>query len=396
VSLTVTATTVDYDAAPGTEKHIEVYPSSPGPPGPPGTGTNNVITGDQDDPELDCTSITSTLAGPGSSYAAAAGVAIGPDTYATSHAIAIGSGSVAGDDTDADTLADSQDTIALGTGAGAYATRGIAIGAESIVAVPAERGIAIGDQAQASGIQSIAIGAVNPNADAWNCIALGTNAFAIRDFCLALGVNTYAGGLTGTTDAIAIGRAASATGNQGIAIGHNAQAVNDYAVHLGSVSTPATMGAHGRSSVAVGVDASTAATAFGAVAVGRSAAAEAAGAIGLGSAQAMGQDAIAVGTGALASDTVAIAIGNAARAQFPGSVALGADATGAGAQSANTNDFALGTTQHHYRLPGLSGTGTRQVGADPSGRLVAGSRLISIGPTPPASPAVGDVWIDIS
>ena len=230
-------------------------------------------------------------------------VAIGKDAASTaSKALAFGQGAQAKAD----------DTVAVGTGAQATLANSIAIGKNSVATgVFASdrkgRAIAVGFNTQALGEDSVAIGS---GVDA-NAAALAQNRQSV-----ALGWQARA---TGTTQAVAIGPQAYASGAQSTSIGNNTRATGDSSIAIGGDDwDDAKKSVNAQYKVLTGSDMSggyqgtTSATA--AVAVGVKA-------------QATGALSTAFGPGTIASGLGASAFGVGASATQDKSVAIGAGST---------------------------------------------------------------------
>ncbi|RDS78844.1 hypothetical protein DWU98_20595, partial [Dyella monticola] len=196
--------------------------------------------------------------------------------------------------------------------------------------------VAIGSGANAVG--AIAIGssafATRQSTDGLNYydysgLAIGNNAKSYAKG-VALGLNANASGLYGS---VALGSDCSATGSSSAAIGDSATTTGDYAVALGTSANASTNG-----SVALG-SGTTAASASGwsALAVGQNchATGDAAAALGNGG-NATGYGALAVGRGALANADRALAMGTAANATDTYAIAIGS-----GANASNSYGIAI-------------------------------------------------------
>ena len=252
--------------------------------------------------------------GQGAQAQAGDSVAFGTNTRASGvEAVAIGKGAAS---TAAKALAFGQgaqakesDTVAVGTGAQATLANSIAIGKNSVATgVFASdrkgRAIAIGFNTQALGEDSVAIGSgVDGNA-----AALAQNRQSV-----ALGWQARA---TGTTQAVAIGPQAYASGAQSTSIGNNTRATGDSSIAIGGddwddakKSVNAQYKALTGSDMSDGYQGTTSATA--AVAVGVKA-------------QATGALSTAFGPGTIASGLGASAFGVGASATQGKSVAIGA------------------------------------------------------------------------
>ena len=256
----------------------------------------------------------STAIGRNAKSAGADAIALGTSTKASGvEAVAIGQGAAS---TAAKALAFGQgaqakesDTVAVGTGAQATLANSIAIGKDSVATGTygtgtAGRAIAIGFNTKALGEDSVAIGSgVDGNA-----AALAQNRQSV-----ALGWKARA---TGTTQAVAIGPEAYASGAQSTSIGNNTRATGDSSIAIGGddwddakKSVNAQYKALTGSDMSDGYQGTTSATA--AVAVGVKA-------------QAKGALSTAFGPGTTASGLGASAFGVGASATQDKSVAIGA------------------------------------------------------------------------
>ena len=283
----------------------------------------------------------STAIGRNAKSAGADAIALGTSTQASGvEAVAIGQGAAS---TAAKALAFGQgaqakesDTVAVGTGAQATLANSIAIGKDSVATGTygtgtAGRAIAIGFNTKALGEDSVAIGS---GVDA-NAAALAKNRQSV-----ALGWQARA---TGTTQAVAIGPQAYASGAQSTSIGNNTRATGDSSIAIGGddwddakKSVNAQYKALTGSDMSDGYQGTTSATA--AVAVGVKA-------------QATGALSTAFGPGTIASGLGASAFGVGASATQAKSVAIGAGSSTQTDASAVTEATVNGVT---YR--GFAGT----------------------------------------
>jgi hypothetical protein len=205
---------------------------------PGGGGGGNVITGSQDDPTA--TSVTATLAGPGSSTSTGsspdgANIAIGRFAEANGPGnIAIGDTAKAENTAPVDAFYHSSVAIgmlasangddsctAVGGHASAGGVRATAVGFEALAVT---HGVAVGEDAISHQPYGIVIGC---NADAFNDtfteesgIAIGRESVVQKSDALALGRTAAANGV----GAIAVGTAASANYDESVAIGGGAAA----------------------------------------------------------------------------------------------------------------------------------------------------------------------------
>jgi autotransporter adhesin len=266
---------------------------------------------------------------------------------------------------------------------------------------------ALGFGARSLGLNSIAIGGAGGNgttvlSPADSTTASGTNAIAIGSNevkgAQATGTNTIAIGgqssATGSDDAIAIGRGATASASQSIAIGPTANVTTDGAsgIALGAATVNGTNGiAQGQGvisgatgqNVAIGSSgtiANSSTAAGGAVAIGRGQTAIGNGAVAIGDpnvsngtgAVTLGADNTAAGDAAGNSEAAgAVAIGNANSAIGQGSLALGNSSTttaaggvalGDTAAVNGANGIAIGTNSRATSATGV-GQGGISIGA---------------------------------
>lgn len=355
-----------------------------------------------------------TAVGSGSFAGGAEAVAVGRAQANGAGSIAIGSKD--GDAASASTAGD----IAIGGDALARGGEGtpplpgdtsaIAIGADSYAT---SHSVSIGENTTAD-VAGVTVGSTNAWSGEPGQVAIGHDLIVSAPYSTVVGYRGQSGDLgvsAAGNGSVAVGAFSKATGDQASAVGRNSQALDNYAVNVGSCSDT-TKGAHGRASVAIGADAKTTAAAYQAVALGRVADAEGSGAIAIGaalaqsdqdiaigvSAQATGGDCVAVGNTARATGDSSIAaggntsagelgsiaigggayvdadadygvalgynasvrlgsfagvaIGQQARALGLGTVAIGCDAGGTGASTFNDNDFTLGTSNHNVKIAG--------------------------------------------
>lgn len=236
------------------------------------TGTNNVSLG------YNATSTGSTNA-----------IAVGRDSQALgTDSISIGQGSV-GSQQGSIALGDASNSQGLGTVAigqqasaagSASAGYGVAVGTEATVVTAAERGVAVGYQADVNASDATSIGnrAVT-NGD--GSIAMGVLATANGNLGIAIGQQSEVLGANGISigylsstasggNAVAIGERANAQAS-GVAIGSNVNTTSSNAVAIGHDTD-----ANGSASVAIGDNANTAASAGFGIAIGDNANANAA------------------------------------------------------------------------------------------------------------------------
>ena len=202
--------------------------------------------------------------------------------------------------------------------------------------------VAIGQNAEASGAQSLAIGFgnVSETNQSGNTNYPVSATQATAKGAIAIGINTGAKG----EHSVAMGSYTDAANDSSVAIGFDTHAVSDSSVAIGSGTKAA-----GRYSVALGLssiagtetnDTKNPLDGGGSVAMGYAASAEA-------------SRSIAIGTGATAADSqFATAVGDSTTAQAEGSVAIGAGSIatrGAGnKESTASNDANTGKTTITY------------------------------------------------
>ena len=275
----------------------------------------------------EATGVEAVAIGKGAASTASKALAFGQGAQAkASDTVAVGTGA----------QAKASDTVAVGTGAQATLSNSIAIGKNSVATGvfgtdTKGRAVAVGFNTQALGEDSVAIGSgVDGNA-----AALAQNRQSV-----ALGWKARA---TGTTQAVAIGPEAYASGAQSTSIGNNTRATGDSSIAIGGddwddakKSVNAQYKALTGSDMSDGYQGTTSATA--AVAVGVKA-------------QAKGALSTAFGPGTTASGLGASAFGVGASATQDKSVAIGAGSSTQTDASAVTEATVNGVT---YR--GFAGT----------------------------------------
>lgn len=207
-------------------------------------------------------------------------IAIGKNTFAAVHGIAMGNEAQTG-------IGDS--AIAIGREASAQSNFGIAIGAGAIAHPSRTIAIGLASVSQGSGTSSIAIGIdARVLSEEDYSVAIGVDTTVEQGFSLgriALGVNSRISG----AGAVAIGVGARASGMQAVAVGVSAIASGDYSAAIGQGS------ATGRYSTSLGTSW---ATAESATALGYSNNADKLGSIALGALNYAAADgAIAIGYG---------------------------------------------------------------------------------------------------
>uniref|UniRef100_UPI0028804D9D ESPR-type extended signal peptide-containing protein n=1 Tax=Neisseria sicca TaxID=490 RepID=UPI0028804D9D len=232
--------------------------------------------------------------GDGSTSANGTGaLAIGNNAQAkTNGALAIGPNSTH------TTIANSNNSIAIGVNLQSTGQKAIGIGADTNV--NGTSAIAIGNNDSGritnqgvSGDGAIGVGS-NLTVRGNNAIAVGTEAQAKEISAVAVGANTQATGV----EAVAIGKGAQATKKSSIAIGKNTQATEESAIVIGSDDVQyGEIKSSSRQGIAIGV---------GAKATGAT-------------------QSIALGPDAISSGTQSTSIGNNTRATGDSSIAIGGD-----------------------------------------------------------------------
>ncbi|MDO0944948.1 YadA-like family protein [Chromohalobacter israelensis] len=274
--------------------------------------------------------------------------------------------------------------------------------------VDAACAIAIGNNAQANGQGSIALG--DQSQAAIGGVALGSlaqskasSAVALGPTALASGFNSFAAmrqaGASGDFS-MAIGTASSSNSRGSIALGYSSTASADYAISIGSSETSQDAGydsvtntaASGVSSVAIGrgvkssgtrsvaLGADAAASNFetlalgsgakasglnGSAAIGNAATADGRGSIAVGTSGssgtttvASGADSLAIGNGAKSPDQAGAAVGFNANAEGVSSLAVGADANAIGAGTVSLGRDAATSYDNSVALGAGSQTGS--------------------------------------
>ncbi len=277
-------------------------------------------------------------------------------------------------------------SLAAGDGARTFegAAAGVAIGQNARVGTPIEGNLRGGD-----GEASVAIGR-NAYAAGNSGLVLGDGARVntiFADHAIVIGSGAQANGPT-SQQVMAIGRAATATGSSTTAIGHQASVSGVNTVALGSQAV-----AGGLETVAIGQQASAQGTST--VALGRNAAATGTGTLAIGDSARVEStsvtNALAIGTGARiegAFASGALAVGHAARASGGNATAVGASAFASGADSvalgratANSGSAiavgtgAFGGSQDGIALGTGAGVGTAgNAGNDRTSHIAVGTR----------------------
>ena len=298
-------------------------------------------------------------------------------------------------------------SIAVGDNSNAQGSSSVAIGTKSVVTDVAGNGVAIGFNSTTSGLSAVAIGGSSSigkgaNASGPASLAIMGTAVASAQRAISIGEFTVGSGAYGIaiggkanaqgTSSIAIGgsqatdKATNATGNFSTAIGYGAKAGNSDAVAIGSTANAALKDttAVGKNSTANGLRA----TAFGvdsnagaenALAAGPQTTASAKGAIAVGFAtQATGLSSIAVGKEAIATTETSTSLGQNSQATANNAVAIGNKAVAAG-----TGNIVVGTNAGVYDAAVSSGrtvgADTVYIGADSGRNAYTNERQISIG-----------------
>ena len=298
-------------------------------------------------------------------------------------------------------------SIAVGDNSNAQGSSSVAIGTKSVVTDVASNGVAIGFNSTTSGLSAVAIGGSSSigkgaNASGPASLAIMGTAVASAQRAISIGEFTVGSGAYGIaiggkanaqgTSSIAIGgsqatdKATNATGNFSTAIGYGAKAGNSDAVAIGSTANAALKDttAVGKNSTANGLRA----TAFGvdsnagaenALAAGPQTTASAKGAIAVGFAtQATGLSSIAVGKEAIATTETSTSLGQNSQATANNAVAIGNKAVAAG-----TGNIVVGTNAGVYDAAVSAGrtvgADTVYIGADSGRNAYTNERQISIG-----------------
>ena len=298
-------------------------------------------------------------------------------------------------------------SIAVGDNSNAQGSSSVAIGTKSVVTDVAGNGVAIGFNSTTSGLSAVAIGGSSSigkgaNASGPASLAIMGTAVASAQRAISIGEFTVGSGAYGIaiggkanaqgTSSIAIGgsqamdKATNATGNFSTAIGYGAKAGNSDAVAIGSTANAALKDttAVGKNSTANGLRA----TAFGvdsnagaenALAAGPQTTASAKGAIAVGFAtQATGMSSVAVGKEATATAETSTSLGQNSQATANNAVAIGNKAVAAG-----TGNIVVGTNAGVYDAAVSAGrtvgADTVYIGADSGRNAYTNERQISIG-----------------
>ena len=221
------------------------------------------------------------------------------------------------------TIANSNNSIAIGVNLQSNGQKAIGIGADTNV--NGTSAIAIGNNDSGritnqgvSGDGAIGVGS-NLTVRGNNAIAMGTEAQAKAISAVAVGADTQATGV----EAVAIGKGAASTASKALAFGANAEAAGVGAIAIGKSTQ-----AKGEASIVIGGDdhlyGEIKATSRQGIAIG--VAAEATGAT----------QAVAIGPDAIASGTQSTSIGNNTRAIGDSSIAIGGDDWDEAKKSVNT------------------------------------------------------------
>ena len=284
-------------------------------------------------------------------------------------------------------------SIAVGDNSNAQGSSSVAIGTKSVVTDVAGNGVAIGFNSTTSGLSAVAIGGSSSigkgaNASGPASLAIMGTAVASAQRAISIGEFTVGSGAYGIaiggkanaqgTSSIAIGgsqaqdKGATAAGHFSTAIGYGAKTVNQDTTAVGKDST-----ANGLRATAFGVDSN--AGAENALAAGSQTAASAKGAIAVGFAtQATGLSSIAVGKEAIATTETSTSLGQNSQATANNAVAIGNKAVAAG-----TGNIVVGTNAGVYddavSAGRKVGADTVYIGADSGRNAYTNERQISIG-----------------
>ena len=284
-------------------------------------------------------------------------------------------------------------SIAVGDNSNAQGSSSVAIGTKSVVTDVASNGVAIGFNSTTSGLSAVAIGGSSStgkgaNASGPASLAIMGTAVASAPRAISIGEFTVGSGAYGIaiggkanaqgTSSIAIGgsqaqdKGATAAGHFSTAIGYGAKTVNQDTTAVGKNST-----ANGLRATAFGVDSN--AGAENALAVGPQTAASAKGAIAVGFAtQATGMSSVAVGKEAIATKETSTSLGQNSQATANNAVAIGNKAVAAG-----TGNIVVGTNAGVYDAAVSAGrtvgADTVYIGADSGRNAYTNERQISIG-----------------
>ena len=284
-------------------------------------------------------------------------------------------------------------SIAVGDNSNAQGSSSVAIGTKSVVTDVASNGVAIGFNSTTSGLSAVAIGGSSStgkgaNASGPASLAIMGTAVASAPRAISIGEFTVGSGAYGIaiggkanaqgTSSIAIGgsqaqdKGATAAGHFSTAIGYGAKTVNQDTTAVGKNST-----ANGLRATAFGVDSN--AGAENALAAGPQTTASAKGAIAVGFAtQATGLSSIAVGKEAIATTETSTSLGQNSKATANNAVAIGNKAVAAG-----TGNIVVGTNAGVYddavSAGRTVGADTVYIGADSGRNAYTNERQISIG-----------------
>jgi len=284
-------------------------------------------------------------------------------------------------------------SIAVGDNSNAQGSSSVAIGTKSVVTDVASNGVAIGFNSTTSGLSAVAIGGSSStgkgaNASGPASLAIMGTAVASAPRAISIGEFTVGSGAYGIaiggkanaqgTSSIAIGgsqaqdKGATAAGHFSTAIGYGAKTVNQDTTAVGKNST-----ANGLRATAFGVDSN--AGAENALAAGPQTTASAKGAIAVGFAtQATGLSSIAVGKEAIATTETSTSLGQNSKATANNAVAIGNKAVAAG-----TGNIVVGTNAGVYddavSAGRKVGADTVYIGADSGRNAYTNERQISIG-----------------
>jgi len=284
--------------------------------------------------------------------------------------------------------------VAVGDAANSTGLNSVAIGRQSTAT--GESSSVLGQGSRATAINTTAVGTIasatgaGSSAYGAGSIASGTNTVAIggrgasllsaansttatADGAIAIGVNGTRGAQANSINSIAIGGESTAGGEGASALGLSSTAVDDYSTALGHQTN-----AQGIASTALGSGAIT--DGDGATAVGNNASAQGVSSFAGGrNALAQGENSIAIGgsdtagTGASAAGVSSIAMGANASAVTDGAIAIGQDSSAQGGQAVaiGVGQMATGDGAVAIGDPNVvNGTGSVAIGAN---NFVAGN-----------------------
>ena len=248
-------------------------------------------------------------------------------------------------------------TIAIGTDAQSTEAQSIAIGKATVAS--GYNTIVLGVDSSATSKDSIAIGNESHAETNPGNIAIGVNTNSTGGAAVAIGSNSTATGPSST----AVGNTSTATGNYSIAIGNGADSTGTRSISVGDLSNAngsrsAAYGyksnADGILSIAMGTSAQTSSVASGGIAIGTEASSTAEKGIAIGSnTLASANNTVSIGQNTKATGTFGVSMGYDASASGTASTAVGmqstasathASAYGYGARATGENSTALGTS----------------------------------------------------